>query len=79
MVVLRRGCDYIFFILEGRGNDGCDEPEETQDLVVKKCIALVLFFIFFISEDIRMGFDYRSFFEYEPLLHPSFPRAFTIT
>lgn len=77
-MVLRRGCDYILY-LEGRGNDGCDEPEETQDLVVKKCIALVFFLSFFISEDILVGFDYRSFFEYEPLLHSSFLRAFFIT
>lgn len=38
----------IFFSLEGRGNDGCDEPEETQDLVVKKCIALVTSFHLFL-------------------------------
>lgn len=69
----------IFFSLGGRGNDGCDEPEETQDLVVKKCIALVLFLSFFISEDILVGFDYRSVFEYEPLLHSRFSRAFFIT
>lgn len=75
-MVLRRGCDYIFFSLEGRGNDGCDEPEETQDLVVKKCIALVLFLSFSISEDILVGFDCRSFFEYEAVLHSSFSRTF---
>lgn len=70
----------IFFSsLEGRGNDGCDEPEETQDLVVKKCIALLPFLSFFISEDKRIGFDYRSFLKYEPILHSSFSRAFFIT
>lgn len=54
--------------------------EETQDLVVKKCIAFFCFlFYLFISEDIRMGFDYRSFFEQEPLLHSSFSRACLIT
>lgn len=73
VVVLRRGCDYIFFSLGG--NDGCDERGNTG-LGREKCIALVFFFIFFISEDIRMGFDYRPFFEQEPLLHPSFSRAF---
>lgn len=50
--------------------------EETQDLVVKKCIALLPFLSFFISEDKRIGFDYRSFLKYEPLLHSSFSRAF---
>lgn len=53
-MVLRRGCDYLFFYLEGRGNDGCDEPEETQDLVVKKCIALVLFFYLFLFRKIYL-------------------------
>lgn len=66
----------IFFNLEGRGNDGCDERGNTG-LGREKMHSVSTFFLsFFISEDILMGFDYRSFFEYEALLHSSISRAF---
>lgn len=81
-MVLRRGCDYIFFSLGGGGGGGgmmAAMREETQDFGREKCIALLPFLSFFISEDIRMGFDCRSFFEYEALLQPSFSRAFFVT
>lgn len=69
----------MIYSLVWGGNDDCDERGNTG-LGREKMHSVSTFFLsFFISEDILVGFDYGSFFEYEPLLHSSFSRAFTIT
>lgn len=52
----------IIYSLVWGGNDGCDEPEETQDLVVKKCIAFFLFFV--------LSFLFRKIYLWDSITGP---------